>query len=140
MKPLLLIVSLFVWPILGIQFGCIRNATLSALSTAMWPYNVTGCHICACHTLQSNAVAYNCYILGNDNIRCLIFQNYSDVNNSIEVLRDQNQSFTCFTQLPPQYEQTSGMHLLEENYLIAFVELTFHPFNTYVDAWSLCVE
>ena len=140
MKALLLIVSLFAWPIIGIQFGCLRNATLSALSTATWLYNVTGCDVCACYTVRSSAVAYNCYILGNNNIRCLIFQNYSDVSNGVEVLSGQNQSFTCFTLLPPQYKPTSGMHFREESQLVAFVELTFHPFSVYVAARSLCIE
>ena len=139
MKALLLIVSLLAWPIIGIQFGCLHNATLSALSTAMWVYNVTGCYVCACYTVRSNAVAYNCYMLENNNIRCLIFQNYSDAHNGIEVLSNQNQSFTCFTQLPPQHEQTSGMHLRVETQSIVSVELMFHPSNVYVEARSLCV-
>ena len=131
MKHLLLIAAFFVWPIIGIRFGCLRNATLSALSTATWLYNVTDCHFCACYTVKHDAMAYNCYAFGNTNFTCLIFQNYSNISNGLQVIPDRNQSFTCFTQLPASYVQGPGMHSSPAaKNLISSIQLLFHEFET----------
>ena len=103
MKYIAAILVLFAVPIVSQFFGCIRNASFVGISSSAttWLFSITDCTQCRCLLLQNNAIAYNCYALGDKNFSCALFQNYSSVNGSVTVTSANNGSSVCFLQLPP---------------------------------------
>ena len=102
----IVLLLLFVSPVISTSMGCFQNATFSNLVNGIWFFNASSCHICACRTSATGGVAFNCFVASNSTRHCLIFQNYSTSAGGVQIIANQNRSFGCFFQSPPE---TSSM-------------------------------